>query len=459
MDDATLTWEASKDGESRERLPAVVLAAFPSRPERVGEVARIEEQGVLGRHGTLAWQRQRPGTSRPRGPLQDRHLSRQQLRLTRDGDRLRVENLGRIPLTHNGQPVAHCTAAPGDTLAVGDRVLLYVTERPDRLPGAVEAGHGFGEPDGNGILGESEAAWWLRERVAFLARRNQHVLITGASGTGKELVAQALHACSSRSGRTLVARNAATIPASLADAELFGNLADYPNPGMPGRAGLVGEADQSTLFLDELGELPVEQQARLLRVMDGGEYTRLGEARPRRVDLRVIAATNRDPDELKHDVLARFPLRIHVPPLDERREDIALLAPFLVRGIVREDAELAERFCEGGHPRLHLDLLHELLTRSYTTHIREIQALLWASIGQSEGRVLELPEHGLPETTTASVQPVAIEPSDLTAEQIQAVLDRHKGRQEPAWKELGLSSRHVLARLVKKHGLKVRGRS
>ena len=453
MDDATRTWEASVDSGAEERLPTVVLVAFPSRPERVGEVARIADEGVLGRHGTLPWQQQRPGGARSRGPLQDPHLSRKQLRLSRAGEGLSVENLGRTPLLHNGLPAATCTARPGDTLALGNRVLLYVTVRPAELRGEVGAGHDFGTPDSNGILGESEAAWVLRERVAFLARRAQHVLVTGESGTGKELVAQALHAGSSRSRHRLVSRNAATIPESLADAELFGNLADYPNPGMPGRPGLIGEADGSTLFLDELGELPLEQQARLLRVLDSGEYTRLGEARPKRVDVRVIGATNRDPATLKHDVLARFPLRVALPPLADRREDIALLAPHLVRTITRDDRELAARFCDGPHPRIAVDFLRSLLTRSYRTHVREIQALLWASIGQSTGDTLCLPD------TVDRAEPVSPDdPADLDPDRIQAILDRHGGRQEPTWKELGLSSRHVLARLVKKHGLRVRGR-
>src|SRR5690348_15490748 len=133
-----------------------------------------------------------------------------------------------------------------------------------------------------------------------MARRPGHVLLTGASGTGKELAARAIHALSKRSGQRLVARNAATLPESLIDAELFGNAKNYPNPGMAERAGLVGQADGSTLFLDEIAELPSSSQAHLLRVLDDGEYHRLGDGLARRSDFRLVAATNRDVSSLKH---------------------------------------------------------------------------------------------------------------------------------------------------------------
>ena len=117
-------------------------------------------------------------------------------------------------------------------------------------------------------------------------------MLLGETGTGKELAARAVHRFSTRADRPLVARNAATMPAGLIDAELFGNARNYPNPGMAERPGLVGQADGGFLFLDEIGELPSELQAHLLRVLDaGGEYQRLGESRVRRSDFRLLAAT------------------------------------------------------------------------------------------------------------------------------------------------------------------------
>src|SRR5205807_1302663 len=125
-------------------------------------------------------------------------------------------------------------------------------------------------------------------------------------GCGKELVAQGIHALSSRRARKIVSRNAATFPDTLVDAELFGNAPNYPNQGMPERAGLIGEADGSTLFLDELGELPEALQTRLLRVLDSGEYQRLGDSRRRSASFRFVAATHRSLEKLREDVAARL---------------------------------------------------------------------------------------------------------------------------------------------------------
>ena len=170
--------------------------------------------------------------------------------------------------------------------------------------------------------------------MAFAAQAASHVLITGASGVGKELAARAVHALSARADGPWVSRNAATLPDGLADAEFFGNAANYPNPGMPERPGLVGEAAGGTLFLDEIGELSEPLQAKLLRVADAGEYQRLGEATPRHADFVLVGATNRDPSSLKHDLAARFPVRLHVPGLAERREDIPLIAEALLQRAV-----------------------------------------------------------------------------------------------------------------------------
>jgi two-component system nitrogen regulation response regulator GlnG/two-component system response regulator HydG len=161
------------------------------------------------------------------------------------------------------------------------------------------------------MIGESPAAWDLREQLAAGAVQGAHVLLLGESGAGKELAARALHALSARSAGPFVARNAATIPDSLVDAELFGTAKNYPNSGSPERVGLVGEADGGHLMLDEIGELSDVHQAHLLRLLDrGGEYHRLGESHTRLSDLRLIAATNRYPASLKHDLLARFALHL-----------------------------------------------------------------------------------------------------------------------------------------------------
>lgn len=463
----TTSWDpTAADPETDDAVLTFVVLACVGDPGRVGESAPLEKGAgpwVLGRQGDLPWRRRRPGRAEPTGPIGDRRLSRQHLSIAWQRSRIEVTNKGRLPLRLNGQPVEACTVAAGDLLDVGGRLLLYVTLHPADLPD-VPADHPWGQADEGGLVGESPAAWTLRERIHFLGRREAHVLVLGPSGVGKELVVSSLHGVSRRARRPMVSRNAATIPESLADAELFGNLQGYPNPGMPGRPGLVGEADGTVLFLDEFGELPLDVQARLLRVLDDGEYSRLGEARPRRSDLRLIAATNRAPETLKHDVLARFPLRLEVPPLEQRREDIPLLAAHLLRRIARTDPEVARRAFPDGDvdqpPRLSVGLVQQLVARSYHTHVRELETLLWQSLTDmsEEGRLKPVEPGVAMPVPAVSVQSGPTDPSTLDPEHIQRVLDRHGGAQEPTWKELGLANRYVLSRLVKKHDLRVRGR-
>lgn len=472
-------------------VTAFVLLWSRDEPERVGEVALVPggHAGVAVMMGRAEaspddplpraeFVRQRPGRVLPTGALRSPRISRDQLRIEAAANNvLKVSNVGRCPLLHNNTPVTECEVLPGDLLELRQQALFLCTNRPLSLPAFAPAStppplHPFGEPDPNGIVGESAAAWELRERIFFVAPRTAHVMIRGASGTGKELVAQAIHHLSSRGRRPLISRNAATFPETLIDAELFGNAKNYPNPGMPERPGLVGDADGSSLFLDEFGELPAGMQAHLLRVLDSGEYQRLGESRPRRADFRLIAATNRPDSYLKEDVLARLRIRVELPDLNARREDIPLVARYVLRRIARTDAELARRYFPDGdatkEPRITPALLGALVQRRYTTHVRELEKVLWEAMSEGRGEWIDVwdgfqtataaePTPSVSDTPSAAIS--GIDPLTIPAEVIQECLDRHEGRQEPVWRELGLSSRHVLTRLVKRYGLTVRGRS
>jgi len=386
-------------------------------------------------------------------------MSREQLRiqLTRGG--LKIDNIGRPTVLVNGQEIRRTVVRSGDLIEIQHQLLLYCTRRPLRVAPLRSRGapaFGFGEPDEVGMVGEDPVTWALRDRLAFLARRQAHVLILGQSGTGKELAARAIHHLSPRTSKALISRNAATIPTSLADAELFGNVKNYPNPGMAHRPGLVGSADGGTLFLDEFGELPAEVQTHLLRVLDaGGEYQRLGDATPRRADLRFIAATNRSPEELKADLVARLQLRVNTPTLQERRADIPLLARKILQRVIAAEPDLA-RFAQDGEPRLAPDLLACLLKHDYTLHVRELESLLWLALSSSPGDFIALTPEVRTELKATTAAPPKIDftaPEELTREQIEEALDRHSGSQEKAWRDLGLSSRHVLYRLIKKHNL------
>jgi DNA-binding NtrC family response regulator len=368
-----------------------------------------------------------------------------------------------------GQPVDRAVLAPGDTLLLKGQLLLFCTRRPRRLAAlqsaAIADAPAFGRPDAHGIVGESPATWRLRDQLAWLARADEHTLILGESGAGKELCPRAIHAQSTRARGPFVARNAATIPHGLVDAELFGNVKGYPNPGMPERPGLIGAADGGTLFLDEIGELPHGLQASLLRVLDdGGEYMNLGGAAVKRSRLRLLGATNRELTALKHDLAARFVLRLEVPGLDERRDDIPLVMHHLLRRTAAKSPEATRRFLApgGGELQVKASLVAHLLQARYTTHVRELAALLWRAMSTSTGSAIEwageapasgpgAPSPDTEESAEALVDdPSVPEPSEA---EVRAALAAHGANIVRTAKALRLSSRYVLYRLMRKHGI------
>ena len=478
----TLDTRNDNDGQvpAVESRPALVVL-HASEPALIGTVLPLLKRGesrVIGRGDRDAADRhpralpiaQRPGKNDAAGCFSDPYLSREQLLVTAiSEDCIRIENVGKRDLLDGaGRVVSSIDLSIGESAEVKGRLLLLATMRPATLPAARSLGkkhHPFGDADAHGFVGESALAWKLRDSAAFVAARTPHVLLLGESGTGKEVVAQAVHELSARKSKRIVSRNAATLPAGLIDAELFGHVANYPNVGMPERPGLVAEADGSTLFLDEIGELSHELSTRLLRVLDDrGEYQRLGDPKPRTSSFRLIGATNRSVASLKGDVAARFRLRLSVPTLNERREDIPLIARYLLRRAALRDAEIGERFLEGwngktGEPRLSIDLVRALVAHEYRTHVRELDLLLWASLASSPGEVAELtPEVAHELEPSVGVAPDAsaprIDTRALTADDVRAAIERAGGVHEKAWRDLGLVNRHVLKRLVKKFGLR-----
>lgn len=446
-----------RDGvdDPREIGPVLCIAWCLAEPERVGEVARVPRAGgVLGRgdaEATLFFGPERPGATSLPSPLQSRLISRRQLEIAREGEGLRVRNVGGRTLSVNGVARAEALVEVGAVLTLENQLVLVVCRRAAAWP-EVKATHDFGTADADGMVGESPAAWDLRSQLDFLAVRRDPVLLLGPSGAGKERVAQALHRQSSRAGR-LVSRNAATLPEGLVDAELFGSARGYPQAGMPERAGLIGQADRGTLFLDEVGEMPEPIQAHLLRVLDaGGEYQRLGEARTRRSDFRCVAATNRPLDALKHDLLARFTHRISLPGLDARVEDIPLMVAFLLAEAA-EDPALAERFFDGPHARITPGLIEALLRHPWTTHVRELRGVLWVSLQTSTGRALALTSEVRARLSPPTEPTAATDPAELDEARVRAALEQADGSVTGAARALGLSSRYTLYRVMRKLGI------
>jgi DNA-binding NtrC family response regulator len=207
------------------------------------------------------------------------------------------------------------------------------------------------------IVGQSSSLKKVLYQIHMVAPTDTTVLITGESGTGKELVARAIHDSSPRRNEPLVTVNCASVPRELFESEFFGHTKGAFTGAVRDRIGRFQLADKGTIFLDEVGEIPLELQSKLLRVLQQGEFERIGDDHPRQVDARIIAATNRDLNEeveagrFRKDLFFRlcvFP--IHVPPLRERMEDIPQLAAHLLEAAARRlnfrEVELTEEALE-----------------------------------------------------------------------------------------------------------------
>lgn len=458
-------------GRPPEQTSWLVVIDCPEEPSRIGTRVRPPRYGIglIGRgrvreddpHTRQNFLILRPGTQQPTPPLAIRRISRQQLSLQSRGDGVLVKNLGRRTLLRNGTPVTETMVHDGDILELENALLLLCVRGPAWLtPMPDVPQHPFGEPDENGIVGESIEAWRLRRELYFQGPRAAHVLVHGQSGVGKELAARALHALSPRAKGPFVSRNAATLPDGLIDAELFGNILNYPNPGTPARPGLIGAADTGTLFLDEFAELSEALQTHLLRVLDDGEYQRLGEAQARRADFRLVSATNRPLSTIKSDVRARLTLTLAVPDLNARRADIPLIARHLMVRIAAEDPGLRERFLVDGQAQFAMSFVTRLVRHRYTTNIRELEAMLWSAMSASTDGVLrEAAVADAPTQVTSKADWrawIGSPAEDIPPDVVQACLDEHNGIQKDTWTALGLPSRHVLARLIKRHGLVIR---
>ncbi|HVZ72971.1 MAG TPA: sigma-54 dependent transcriptional regulator [Polyangia bacterium] len=223
------------------------------------------------------------------------------------------------------------------------------------------------------LIGKSEALREVVELVERIAGTSSTVLVTGESGTGKEVVARLLHGCSPRAGNPLVAVNCGAIPETLIESELFGHAKGAFTGATEAKTGRFVQANGGTLFLDEIGELPLSMQVKLLRVLQEREVTPVGDARARAVDVRVIAATNRDLEAMvregkfRGDLYYRLEvLPIHLPALRERREDIPLLAEHFLASMNRRYAKDVV---------LQLDALAVMATYDWPGNVREMENL------------------------------------------------------------------------------------
>jgi transcriptional regulator with PAS, ATPase and Fis domain len=300
------------------------------------------------------------------------------------------------------------------------------------------------------MAGSSAAVIGLRHSVVGAASAPFPVLILGESGSGKELVAKSIHAASDRRGRRFCAVNCAALPDELCEAELFGHTRGAFTGAAIERAGLFEEADGGTLLLDEVGELSLRAQAKLLRVIQEGEVRRLGENAHRRVNARIIAASNRalreeaDAGRFRRDLLFRLDvIRIRVPPLRDRPEDIPCLTAQIWR-TARESVASRAELSQGAV---------EALTRyHWPGNVRELQNVLFAlaAYAPRSGRVGpdRLPGHIKGEcATVAQAQTLEDGRREFDRRFVREALVRAGGRPTRAAEQLGVT-RQGLAKLL-----------
>jgi formate hydrogenlyase transcriptional activator len=301
------------------------------------------------------------------------------------------------------------------------------------------------------IVGQSAAMKEVLSQAGQVAQTDSSVLLLGETGTGKELLARAIHSMSSRKDRPLVTVNCATLPPTLIESELFGREKGAYTGALTKMIGRFEIADGSTLFLDEIGELPLDLQSKLLRVLEEGKFERLGSTKPRHVNVRIIAATNRDIQQevkdgkFRRDLFYRlnvFP--IVIPPLRERREDI----PLLVRAVVKEFQKRMGKEIESIPKRT----MQALQSYSWPGNVRELRNLIEHAMILSKGKILNVhvPDRGFSDTeATANLE-------DVERKHMVAVLEKTGWRiagQGGAAEVLGLKRTTLQARM-KKLGIK-----
>ena len=289
------------------------------------------------------------------------------------------------------------------------------------------------------IVGRSQPIRDVLTRVVKISPTDAIVLITGESGTGKELIARAVHANSKRAHRPFVTVNCAAISETLLESELFGHARGAFTGAISARKGLFEEADGGTFFFDEIAETTPSFQAKLLRGIQEGEIRRVGENKPVKVDIRVVAATNVDLAQaveerrFRQDLYYRLNVaRFHLPPLRERREDIPLLIEFFLDKYNRK---------MNAHARIAEGVMEKLILYDYPGNVREVENMVEQSVALCSGGLVTaddiLPQ--MPKKSRASGRTLADIVDDAEREALQMALRASDGSRERAAEALDIS--------------------
>jgi DNA-binding NtrC family response regulator len=302
-------------------------------------------------------------------------------------------------------------------------------------------------PVAYGLIGQSEAMKKVYTAISKAATTEATILITGESGTGKELVARAIHYSSNRSSSPFVPINCGAIPRELFESELFGHIKGAFTGASESRAGFFQTADRGTIFLDEIGEMNLSAQVKLLRVLQDKEVFMVGSTKPRRVDVRILAATNMDllglvkKDSFREDLFFRISvITIDVPPLRERGDDVLLLAQHFLQKFAQES--------DRSLPGLSDNVLQTFKNYSWPGNVRELENVIQRVVVMTDGDVIDVPD--LPANmryTAPHMEGFHRTLAEVEAEHIRNVLASVDGNKTRAAEILGIDRKTLREKL------------
>ncbi|SDS65811.1 sigma-54 dependent transcriptional regulator [Opitutus sp. GAS368] len=330
--------------------------------------------------------------------------------------------------------------------------LLTIVKTQIELAGAVRAYRRLEQENqilrgkgGPNLIAQSAAMRPVLEIISRVGPSDANVLITGENGTGKGVVAQALHAVSVRAGKAFIAVNMGGLPEGVFESELFGHVRGAFTDAKVDRAGRFELADSGTLFMDEIGNIPMSQQAKILRTLETGEFERVGSSRTSRTNVRLISATNSDLNaevaagKFRQDLLFRLnTIHLHLPPLRERREDIPLLAQHFLKAHVARYSKPITGFDDAA--------LEAMKNYSWPGNVRELDHSVERGVLMAQGKVVRAPDLGLNAGQSAPrLEDMSLE--EVESFLIKKTLARCDGNARKAAEELGLSRSAFYRRL------------
>ncbi len=326
--------------------------------------------------------------------------------------------------------------------------LASAVRRYQRLEQENEVLRGKGGPK---LIADSPAMRPVLELISRVGPSDANVLITGENGTGKGVVAEALHAVSPRARKPLLTVNMGGLPEGIFESELFGHVKGAFTDAKTDRAGRFELADGGTLFMDEIGNIPLSQQNKLLRTLETGEFEKVGSSRTQRANVRIISATNADPlaevaaGKFRQDLLFRLnTIEIHLPPLRERPEDIALLAHFFLKEHVEHYRKTITGFEDTA--------IVAMKSCAWPGNVRQLDHAVERAVLMCQGKAIRAADLGLQAgaEATARVDDMSLE--EVEAFLIKKALARHEGNARKAAEALGLS-RSAFYRRLERYGL------